>query len=676
MPKNARYTLAWSPLHQAHKLHESQGSKVLDIVPESPAWFAWLSQVSSFAFHGRNGSYTACKECKQRGEGYWYAYARVEGKLTKRYLGRGIGLTIPRLEQAAQELWLDTPDTPLQKEGTAVSRLLPSPPITQREKAFLPDLQSEAHALSSADAEQRHSRFDQRSRVSHASGVGGRKPAIEHAEAAALSRSSYPRVPLTSNIAVPPATAQRFRHPARRQGRSPAAQKTRPALAHAPVDPLLATKLHVPRPRPHLVHRPCLIQRLQQGMERALILISAPVGFGKSTLLSDWLASSAIPAAWLSLEPQDNEPARFLSYLLAALQTYDPHLGTIRQALHHQPPSMETILTVLINDLLIRRATVQEHFVFVLDNYQVITNESIHRALSFLLEHLPPRMHLALATREDPPLPLAQLRGQGDLLELRAIDLRFTQEEAAAFLREVMGLPLSTEESALLQARTEGWITGLQLAAFSLQGRDDPEPFITAFSGSHHYVVDYLLEEVLNRQSEDIQNFLLQTCILDRLSAPLCDAVREQDGSQAMLDFLERANLFLVALDEQGQWYRYHRLFAEALRQWLQQTAPALVPALHLRASRWYEQHGLIAKAVSHTLAAPVPQPGPLVEPLTCREREVLQLLLDGASNREIARYLVLSMNTVKKHVLNICGKLNVRRRAQVIAKAQTLPLL
>ena len=676
MPKNARYTLAWSPLHQAHKLHESQGSKVLDIVPESPAWFAWLSQVSSFAFHGRNGSYTACKECKQRGEGYWYAYARVEGKLTKRYLGRGIGLTIPRLEQAAQELWLDTPDTPLQKEGTAVSRLLPSPPITQREKAFLPDLQSEAHALSSADAEQRHSRFDQRSRVSHASGVGGRKPAIEHAEAAALSRSSYPRVPLTSNIAVPPATAQRFRHPARRQGRSPAAQKTRPALAHAPVDPLLATKLHVPRPRPHLVHRPCLIQRLQQGMERALILISAPVGFGKSTLLSDWLASSAIPAAWLSLEPQDNEPARFLSYLLAALQTYDPHLGTIRQTLHHQPPSMETILTVLINDLLIRRATVQEHFVFVLDNYQVITNESIHRALSFLLEHLPPRMHLALATREDPPLPLAQLRGQGDLLELRAIDLRFTQEEAAAFLREVMGLPLSTEESALLQARTEGWITGLQLAAFSLQGRDDPEAFITAFSGSHHYVVDYLLEEVLNRQSEDIQNFLLQTCILDRLSAPLCDAVREQDGSQAMLDFLERANLFLVALDEQGQWYRYHRLFAEALRQWLQQTAPALVPALHLRASRWYEQHGLIAKAVSHTLAAPVPQPGPLVEPLTCREREVLQLLLDGASNREIARYLVLSMNTVKKHVLNICGKLNVRRRAQVIAKAQTLPLL
>src|SRR5207237_3507891 len=196
----------------------------------------------------------------------------------------------------------------------------------------------------------------------------------------------------------------------------------------------------------------------------------------------------------------------------------------------------ETILTVLINDLLIRRATVQEHFVFVLDNYQVITNESIHRALSFLLEHLPPRMHLALATREDPPLQLAQLRGQGDLLELRATDLRFTQEEAATFLREVMGLPLSTEESALLQARTEGWITGLQLAAFSLQGRDDPETFITAFSGGHHYVVDYLLEEVLNRQSEVIQDLLLQNCILELLREPLCDAVYEHYGKTGRVD--------------------------------------------------------------------------------------------------------------------------------------------
>jgi LuxR family maltose regulon positive regulatory protein len=531
--------------------------------------------------------------------------------MTKRYLGRDIGLTLPRLEQVAQELRLDTPDTPLQKEGTA------------------------------------------------------------------LSRSGDPLVLLSTDTAVPPAFVQRSHHPARRQGGSPADRKTRSAFDGLPDDLLLTTKLRVPRPRPHLVHRPRLIQRLEQGMERALTLISAPVGFGKSTLLSDWLASCAIPVAWLSLEPQDNEPARFLSYLLAALQSYDPHLGTIRQVLHHplQPPPMETVLTLLINDL-IGRAPAQEHAVLVLDNFQVVTLESIHDALTFLLEHLPPQVHLVLATREDPPLPLAQLRGRDDLLEIRASDLRFTQEEATTFLVETMGLPLSTQESALLHARTEGWITGLQLAAFSLQGRDDPESFITAFSGSHHYVVDYLLEEVLNRQSEVIQDFLLQTCILERLSAPLCDAVREQCGSQVLLDFLERSNLFLVALDEQGQWYRYHRLFAESLRRLLQQTTPALVPNLHLRASRWYEQQGLFAEAVSHALAASVPQPCPLVELLTGREREVWQLLLHGASNREIARHLVLSMNTVKKHVLNICRKLNVRSRAQVIAKARTLQLL
>jgi len=585
MSKIAHYTLVWSPLLQAYELHESPGSGILDIIPESPARPAWVSHLTSFAFHGRNGSYTACKERKQRGEGYWYAYVRIGGKLTKRYLGRGIDLTLPRLEQIAQDLWLDTPGTPLQQE--------------------------------------------------------------------------------------------RSHHPARRQGDGLADRKTRSSLAWPPADPLLATKLHIPRPRPHLVHRPRLIQRLQQGMERALTFISAPVGFGKSTLLSDWLASHVIPAAWLSLEPQDNEPVLFLSYLLAALQTYDPHLSPIRRVLHHplHPPLMEAILKLLINDLLIGRGVAQGDFVLVLDNYQVITDESIHHALSFLVDHLPPRMHLVLATREDPPLPLAHLRGRDNVLELRASDLRFRPEEAATFLKEVMGLPLSTEECALLQARTEGWITGLQLAAFSLQGRDDPGAFIKAFSGSHHYVVDYLLEEVLNRLSETVQDFLLQTCILDRLSAPLCDAVREQGGSRALLDYLERANLFLVALDGERQWYRYHRLFAEALRQRLQQTAPALVPQLHLRASRWYEQHGLFAGAASHGLAVPTPQRSPLMEPLTARERDVLQLLLDGASNREIACHLIVSLNTVKKHVANICGKFNVHSRAQVIAKARALKI-
>jgi LuxR family maltose regulon positive regulatory protein len=495
--------------------------------------------------------------------------------MTKRYLGRGIDLTLPRLEQVAQELQLHTSATRLQK--------------------------------------------------------GGR----------------------------------------------PADQKIKPSLSWPPIEPLLASKLHVPRPRPHLVRRSRLIERLQQGMERALILLSAPVGFGKSTLLSDWLSSGNIPVAWLSLDLQDNESTRFLSYLFAALQTYDPHLAMTGQVLGEQlhPPSLEAMLTRLINDLM-RRTNAQEHFVLVLDNYQVITDVSIHHALSFLLEHLPPRMHLVLATRQDPPLPLAHLRGRDDVLELRATDLRFTPEEAATFLIEVMGLPLSLKECTLLQARTEGWITGLQLAAFSLQGREDPGAFIAAFSGSDHYVVDYLLEEVLNRQSEAVQEFLLQTCILDRLSAPLCDAVRQQAGSQALLDFLERTNLFLVPLNDNRHWYRYNRLFAEALRQLLRQTAPALIPPLHLRASRWYEEQGLFAEAAAHASAARVPQSAPYAELLTAREREVLQLLLDGASNREVARHLVLSVNTVKKHVLNICSKLNVRSRAQVIAKARTLHLL
>ncbi|MGI9057842.1 MAG: LuxR C-terminal-related transcriptional regulator [Ktedonobacteraceae bacterium] len=611
MPKNARYTLIWSPLHQAYELHERQGGGVRDIVSESSAWSEWVSRVSSFAFHGRSGSYTACKENKQCSEGYWYAYTRIGGKLIKRYVGKNISLTIPRLEQVAQQLWLDRPDQSLQREGIGASRLLSS----------------------------------------------------------SIAREG---------MAVPPTSIQRFQYLASRQGDNADNQKSWSESTALPIDQLLATKIHVPRPRPRIVHRPRLIQRLDQGMERVLTLISAPVGFGKSTLLSDWLASGTISVAWLSLDAQDNEPERFLSYLLAALQTCDLHLDTIRRVLHGplQPPSMETMLTLLINDLLMQRASIQEHIVLVLDNYQVITDLSIHHALSFLLNHLPPQMHLVLATREDPPLPLAQLRGRHDVLELRAADLRFTQEEADTFLVEAMGLPLSKEESALLQARTEGWITGLQLAAISLQGREDPLAFITAFSGSNHYVVDYLLDEVLKRQSEAVQDFLLGTCILERLSAPLCDAVLRTSGSHAFLEFLERTNLFLMPLNDERDWYRYNRLFAEGLRQLLRQTAPALIPTLHLRASHWYEQQGLFIEAVYHTSAAHIPQDDPLVETLTVREREVVHLLLDGASNQEIALRLVLSVNTVKKHVLNICRKLNVRSRTHVIAKARTLPLL
>jgi ATP/maltotriose-dependent transcriptional regulator MalT len=608
MPKKARYTLVWSASRQYYELHESQNG-VQDIVLKSPALLAWVNQISSFSFHGKYGSFTVCKEYKRRGEGYWYAYVRVEGKLLKRYLGRGVSLTLPRLEQVAQELWHAEPASFLQQEGTIASQTLTS--SIAQEDADIP------------------SAFRQQSNQTDKQEVD----------------------------------------------RSAQQQRNNLVFANQTNDPLLATKIHFPQLRPHLLHRPRLIQRLEQGMKLSLTLISAPVGFGKSTLLSDWLAAGSTPVAWLSLDPQDNEPNRFLSYLLAALQTFDPSLVVGVQVLYDplQPAPMESILTLLINNLLMP-GRVHEHFVLILDNYQFITDPSIHHALAFLLDHLPPTMHLVIASREDPPLPLAQLRARDDLLELRASDLRFMQEEAHTFLTQSMGLSLSIEESTLLQTRTEGWIIGLQLAAFSLQGHDDPGSFIKTFSGSHHYVVDYLLEEVLHRQSEMVQNFLLQTSILDRFTPSLCDAVQEQQGSQAILDFLERNNLFLVPLDHERKWYRYHRLFAEALRQLLWQIDPELVPILHLRASLWYERQGLFAEAISHASATHAPRSISFLELLTSREREVLRLLLNGASNREIAWQLVLSVNTAKKHVLNICRKFNVRSRTQVIAKARSLP--
>ena len=343
-----------------------------------------------------------------------------------------------------------------------------------------------------------------------------------------------------------------------------------------PLHPLLATKLHVPRPRTHLVPRAHLVERLQQGAERALTLVSAPAGFGKTTLLAQWLAESGMPVAWLSLEAEDNDPTRFLSYLIAALQTLDAQIGATALALLHtpQPPSPEAVLAVLTNDLADRGG---DDFALVLDDYHVITAESIQRGMTFLLEHLPPQMHLILATRADPPLPLARLRAQGQLCEVRAADLRFGTAEASTFLQTVMGLDLPPEAIATLESRTEGWIAGLQLAALSLQGRADVSGFLAAFTGSHRYVLDYLSEEVLARQPAPVQQFLLHTCILERLSGPLCDAVTGQEGSQAMLEALERANLFVVALDDERRWYRYHHLFAEVLRSHLQQTEPTLV---------------------------------------------------------------------------------------------------
>ena len=371
-----------------------------------------------------------------------------------------------------------------------------------------------------------------------------------------------------------------------------------------PLPSLLATKLHVPRLRAQFIRRSHLVERLQQGMERALTLVSAPAGFGKTTLVAQWLAESSTPVAWLSLEPEDNEPVRFLSYLIAALQRLDPHVGTAVLPLLHapRPAPPERVMALVINELI---AGAARDFALVLDDYHVISAEAIHRALIFLLGHLPSHMHLIIATRADPPLLLAGLRARGQLTEVRAADLRFATDEVSAFLREVMELDLPSETIAALEHRTEGWVVGLQLAALSLQGGADVSGFLAAFTGSHRFVLDYLSEEVLSRQPAVVQTFLLHTSILERLSGTLCDAVAGQQGGQAMLEALDRANLFVVALDEERGWYRYHHLFAEVLKSRLQQGEVSLVAELHRRASAWYEQHEMLAEAIQHALAAP-----------------------------------------------------------------------
>src|SRR5437588_2125132 len=377
-------------------------------------------------------------------------------------------------------------------------------------------------------------------------------------------------------------------------------------------DPPLATKLHVPRPPLQLVRRPHLVERLQEAVERPLTLIAAPAGFGKTTLLSPWLEHASPPVAWISLEHDDDDLTRFWSYVFTALARVHPGSGTSALALLQTStlsplPPIETALSVWINEL----ATLPHEIALVLDDYHLITAQPIHRAITYLLDHLPPQLHLIIATRADPPLPLARLRARGYLTDIRAADLRFTVEETAAFLTRALGLELSDQDIATLEARTEGWIAGLQLAALSMQGRKDIPGFLEAFTGSHRYIIDYLVEEVLALQPEPVQTFLLQTAILERLQGSLCEAVmgvmREPGGEasgQAMLEQLEQANLFLVPLDDERQWYRYHQLFAEALRHRLQRKHPTLVPELHQRASAWYEQQGLTREAVHHALVA------------------------------------------------------------------------
>ncbi|HKF38554.1 MAG TPA: LuxR C-terminal-related transcriptional regulator [Ktedonobacteraceae bacterium] len=369
---------------------------------------------------------------------------------------------------------------------------------------------------------------------------------------------------------------------------------------------LLMTKFYVPPARSRMVPRPHLMERLNAGMRSKLILVIAPAGYGKTSLLSAWQADPNRPPwpfAWVSLDRSDNDPARFWTYVITALDMLHAGVGETALALLRspQPPPVESVLTSLLNAL----TSVSVETVLVLDDYHMIEAQPIHDALTFLLEHLPPNFHLIIASRVDPLLSLARLRARGTLTELRIADLRFTLEEASAFLIELMALQLEPSEVAALEARTEGWIAGLHLAALSMQGRDDLAGFIKSFTGSSRYVIDYLAEEVLSRQPEAVQHFLLQTSILDRLSSSLCDAVRGKGDSQVLLAYVERANLFLIPLDDERQWYRYHHLCTEVLRNRMLQTEPGLLPELHRHASLWYEQHEMLAEAVQHALAIP-----------------------------------------------------------------------
>jgi len=557
-------------------------------------------------------------------------------------------------------------------------------------------------------------------------------------------------------------------------------------------DTLLTTKLSIPLSLSTCVPRPRLIEKLDAGLHRRhrLTLVSAPAGSGKTTLLSAWLSTkdeggrkndegreqSAHPSpfmphpfkvAWLALDPEDNQPVRFWAYLIAAVQTIAPELGQQAQrllaALHR--PHIRTIAASLLNDL----AAYSETVILVLDNYQSITATAIHKSLAFVADHAPPQLHMVLSSRADPPLPLVRLRARDQLTELRTADLRLTPEETAAFLTTMTDMHWSPDEARSLYSSTEGWIVGLQIAGLELQRllalsstidiRRAILGFIDTFSGRHHDIRDFLEEEVLKRQPERIQSFLTVTSILERLNASLCDALTGQTGSQAVLEQLDKANLFLVPLDAERYWYRYHVMFADVLQWRLYQAQADLASILHRRAAAWYQAHGYVGQAIAHrlraeqidlatqsgdqnwvhlphmgmiaqqsagsnvaelripsdqanaegqvfatpqpldeatvlvpairmaqqyeleapqTLSAPLPRHASvqLLEQLTERELAILQLIAAGLTYIEISRQLVVSLNTVRFHVKNMYGKLNVHHRTLAIARAKELGLL
>jgi LuxR family maltose regulon positive regulatory protein len=515
---------------------------------------------------------------------------------------------------------------------------------------------------------------------------------------------------------------------------------------------LLTTKFSIPASRPTLIPRDGLLAKLNNGLRRGcrLILVSAPAGAGKTTLLSAWLRQlaaldgatqdrasfgSAPDLAWLTLDRADNQPARFWSYLIGALQTIDVGLGREAQRLlaapHHRP--IHTVLCALLNDL----AAYARPIILVLDAFEAITASAIHRGLVFIVDHTPAQLHLVLSSRVDPPLPLARFRAHDQLAELRGNELGFTVDETAAFLSSLTGVPWRAQDAWALHARTEGWVAGLQIAGLELQKlladvpRDrighESARFADDFSGHHQDIRDFLQEEVLHRQPQDVQVFLMLTSVLKWLNSSLCDAITRQTGSQELLEQLVRANLVVGPAPGAPPWYRYQRMFREVLQARLCQTQPDLIPLLHQRAAEWYEAHRdsavpmlgnsdvivvdaptdeahrLVCELATArpgcehaTLVPPMPQehapqtdPGatsllldqghmlmPLVEQLTQRELEVLQLLAEGLSYMDIGRRLVVSLNTVRFHVKNIYDKLDVHQRTQAIARAKTLHIL
>jgi LuxR family maltose regulon positive regulatory protein len=464
---------------------------------------------------------------------------------------------------------------------------------------------------------------------------------------------------------------------------------------------LLQTKLYIPPTSPELVPRQRLFDRLNEGLTRKLTLIAAPAGFGKTTLVSDWLQRVELPAAWLSLDQGDNDPSRFLAYLAAALRQIDVQIGQSVQGMLEAspPPPPGSVMPAIINEI-----ASAPPFILALDDYDAIDAPPVHDAVTFLLDYLPPQIHVIITSRADPPLPLARLRARAQLTEVRVIDLRFTGDETASFFNQISGLNLSTEELVALEQRTEGWIAGLQLAAASLQGRlaSERQAFVDTFAGDDQYIIDYLVEEVIDRQTPDVQSFLMQTAILERFNADLCDAVTGRNDSRAMLNFLAKANLFIIPLDHKRQWYRYHHLFADLLRYRLKETAPNQIPALHQRASQWYENSDLKHEAIQHALkggdferaerlterrtetttyqqdsvsSLPIPA-SPLLDPLTEREGQILGLLATGLSTPEIAVELIISVGTVRSHVKRLYGKLDAHSRHEAITRARELGLL